>query len=51
MKKQTEIKQDDKSFERFNNLFRKVISVPKEELNRREQIDKQEKEVKKTRKL
>jgi hypothetical protein len=47
MKKQVEIKQDEKSFERFNDLFRKVISVPKEEINKREQLDKQAKEEKK----
>jgi hypothetical protein len=46
MKKQVEIKQDKKSFERFNDLFRKVISVPKEELNRREKADKERKKKK-----
>jgi hypothetical protein len=47
MKKQVEIKQDEKSFERFNDLFRKVISVPKAELEKREKADKEQKEKRK----
>ena len=47
MKKKTEIKEDDKSFERFETLLRKVISVPKNEILERE---KDEKEKRKQRK-
>jgi hypothetical protein len=49
MKKQVEIKQDEKSFERFNDLLRKVIGVPKEELNRREKEAKKFKAIKQSR--
>ncbi len=42
-KKKPEIKTDGKNFERFDDLFRKVITVPKEELKRREEAEKQQK--------
>jgi predicted amidophosphoribosyltransferase len=51
MKKQTEIKQDSKSFERFETLLRKVVSVPKDEILRREKDAKAQKEVKKNERL
>jgi hypothetical protein len=34
-------------FTRFDDLLRKVVSVPKEEINRREKEEKQKKETKK----
>lgn len=46
-KKTIEMKTDGKNFERFDDLFRKVISVPKEELKKREEAEKQKKEAKK----
>jgi hypothetical protein len=46
MKKQAEITQDAKSFERFETLFRKVVSVPKDEILKREKEAKKLKEVK-----
>ncbi|MGB7208275.1 MAG: hypothetical protein WBD27_06430 [Pyrinomonadaceae bacterium] len=42
-----EMKNDGKDYTRFENLLREVISVPKEELKRREEVEKQKKEVKK----
>jgi hypothetical protein len=47
MKKKTEIKEDDKSFERFETLLRQVVSVPKKEIDEREKAEKQKKEAKK----
>lgn len=41
MKKKIETKKDGKEFERFDDLLKKVVSVPKSE------IDKREKEYKK----
>jgi hypothetical protein len=46
MKKQIEIKQDSKSFERFETLLRKVVSVPKDEILRREKEAKAKKDLK-----
>lgn len=45
-KKKVEVKNDGKDFERFDNLFRQVITVSKEELKRREKAEKQRKAVK-----
>ncbi len=42
-----ETKKDGKEFERFDDLLRKVIAVPKEEINKREQAEKHKKETKK----
>ena len=47
MKKKIELKNDGKEFERFENLLREVIKVPKDEILRRE---KEEKEKRKQRK-
>lgn len=47
MKKKIEMKDDGKDFTRFDELFQKVISVPKDELKRREEAEKQKKEAKK----
>ncbi len=46
MKKKTEIKEDSKSFERFETLLRQVVSVPKKEIDEREKIEKQRKKRK-----
>lgn len=46
-KKKVEMKNDGKDFERFESLLREVISVPKEELKRREEAEKQKKLAKK----
>lgn len=46
-KKKVEMKNDGKDYERFENLLREVISVPKEELRRREETEKSEKQRKK----
>lgn len=45
--KQVELKNDDKQFERFDDLFRQVVSVSKDELKRREEIHQQAKKKKK----
>ncbi len=50
MKKKTEIIEDDKSFERFETLLQKVVSVPKKEIDEREKAEKLEKEARKARK-
>jgi hypothetical protein len=47
MKKEIEMKNDGKDFERFENLLREVVKVPKDEILRRE---KEEKEKRKQRK-
>ena len=47
MKKKLEMKKDGKGFERFDDLLRQVVSVPKEEINKREQAENQKKEAKK----
>ena len=49
MKKHIEVetKKDSKGFERFDNLLRQVVNVPKEEIEKREKMEKQKKECKK----
>jgi len=47
MNKKTETKKDGKEFERFDDLLRKVVSVPKSEIDRREKAEKQKKAKKK----
>jgi hypothetical protein len=47
MIKRIETKKDGKEFERFDDLLRHVVSVPKEEINRRERAEKEKKEAKK----
>ncbi len=44
-------KNDDKDFERFDNLLRKVVSVPKSEIDKREKTEKEKKEARKARKV
>jgi hypothetical protein len=47
MKKTVETKQDGKEFERFENLLRQVISVPKDEILRREKAEKEKRKQRK----
>lgn len=47
MKNKIETKKDGKQFERFDNLLRQVVSVPKDEILKREKAEKQKKECKK----
>lgn len=49
MKKKVEINNDGKEFERFDELLRQVINVPKDEILRREKAEK-EKNKRKARK-
>lgn len=46
-KPDVETKKDGKEFERFDDLLRKVISVPKDEINKREAAEKTKQKVKK----
>lgn len=50
MERKIETKQDGKEFERFDDLLRKVVAVPKEEINRREKADRHEKDKKREKK-
>lgn len=43
MKKKIEMKDDGKEFERFENLLREVVKVPKEEILKREKEEKERK--------
>jgi len=48
MKKKIETKKDGKEFERFDDLLRKVVNVPKSEIDKREKdYQKQKKKGKK----
>lgn len=47
MKKEIETKQDGKEFERFEEFARKIISVPKKEIDRREREYQEQKKRKK----
>jgi hypothetical protein len=44
--KKIEMKNDGKDFQRFNALLKQVISVPREEILRREKAEKKAKEKK-----
>jgi hypothetical protein len=44
MKKKVEMKNDGKEFERFENLLREVVKVPKDEILKREKAEKESKE-------
>lgn len=50
MKKEIETKQDGKDFERFEDLLREVISIPKDEILRREQEEKERRKQEKAKK-
>lgn len=39
MKKKIETKNDGKEYERFDGLLRQVVSVPKDEILRREKLE------------
>lgn len=41
MKKEVEMKNDGKDFERFENLLREFVKVPKDEILRREKAVKE----------
>lgn len=43
MKKEIETKNDGKEFERFDDLLRKVVAVPKEKINGHEAAEKAKK--------
>ena len=47
MKKDIETKKDDDTFARFNDFGRKLVSVPKKEINRREKEYQEQKKQKK----
>jgi len=47
MNTKIETKKDGKEFERFDDFLRKVIAVPKEEINKREREEKHKNEAKK----
>jgi len=47
MKKKIETKNDGKEFERFEDLLKTVIQVPKSEIDRREKEYKKKKQAKK----
>ncbi len=47
MKKEVEMKNDGKDFERFDELLRQVISVPKDEILRREKAEKEKRKQRK----
>ena len=44
MKKKIETKNDGHEYERFENLLKQVVSVPKDEILRREKEEKQKRE-------
>jgi hypothetical protein len=46
MKKKVETKEDGKEFDRFDELLRQVVHVPKDEINRREKEEKKKKVAK-----
>ena len=50
MNTKTETKKDGKEFERFDDLLRKVVSVPKKEIEERKKKNKEEPKVKNLRK-
>ncbi len=47
MKKETETKQDGNEFNRFNDFGRKLVSVPKKEIDEREREYQEQKKAKK----
>lgn len=47
MKNKTEAKKGESEFDKFDNLLRQVVSVPKDEIKKREQEEKQNKAKKK----
>ena len=47
MKKEIEMKNDGKDYERFEAMLRQVLSVPKDEILRREKEEKERKKLRK----
>ncbi len=43
MKKEIEMKQDGKAFERFDEFLTELVKVPKDEILRREKVEKERK--------
>ncbi len=43
MKSKIETKQDGKEFARFDEFLTKLVNVPKDEINKREQAEKKDK--------
>jgi hypothetical protein len=43
MKKKAETKSDSEAFKRFEDFTRRLVAVPKEEIKRREQAEKEKK--------
>ena len=50
MKKEIEMKEDGKQFERFETTLRQVLSVPKDEILKREKEGKERNKLRKARK-
>jgi hypothetical protein len=50
MEKKIEMKNDGKEFERFETLLRQVVSVPKDEILRREKEEKERNKARKAKK-
>ncbi len=46
MKKEIEMKNDGKEFERFDEFLTELVKVPKDEILKREKEEKQKKEAK-----
>lgn len=46
-KKKTEINEDDKSFERFDEFLTKLVKVPKDEILVREKAEKEKRKQRK----
>ena len=51
MKKKIELKEDDKSFERFEDFVRQIVKVPKDEILKREKEEKEKNKARKVRKI
>lgn len=50
MKKEIEMKQDGKEFERFEDFVRQIVRVPKDEILRREKAEKEKNKARKAKK-
>lgn len=50
MKKTTEMKQDGKEFQRFNEFLTELVKVPKDEILRREKEEKERNKARKAKK-
>lgn len=50
MKKEVEMKNDGKDFERFEDFVRQIVKVPKDEILKREKEEKEKRKQRKARK-